>query len=91
MKDKIIGLMILYFLGISNFLGRQHLYSMNDTIRTKVLLGPFFFSIICFGRDIYDILDSKYDKKNVILSVLNIAFFIAYIAFLNTYIAKGLL
>ncbi len=90
MKDRVLVLLILYFFGLSYFFGAEYVSTMNTTIRTKVLMGPLLLSIITSFRDIYDALDGKYTKKMIIPTILNLVFFIFYIALLNTYIDKGL-
>lgn len=92
MRNKIVGIVVLYFyLLIGYTIERPYIESIrNDATRSKILAGPLILSFIYLFKDIYDILNGKYEKYMIILSILNIMFIVAYIALLNTYIAKGL-
>lgn len=91
MRNRIIALIALYVHLLVYTIERSYVESIqNDTTRGKVLILPLILSFGLLFKDICDILNGEYEKRMIVLSILNIMFIVAYIALLNTYIAKGL-
>lgn len=92
MKKKIIVIVALYIYALMGYtIERPYVESIrNNATRDKILLSPLILSGLYLFKDICDILDGKYEKKMLILSVLNVLFMVIYIILLNSYITKGL-
>lgn len=92
MKNKITVIVALYLSAILSYTIEPIIIVniKNATTRTNILLYPIILSFLYVLRDICDLIESKYSKKMIILSILNAIFILIYIMLLNKYIDVGL-
>lgn len=92
MRKKVIVIAVLYFFAFTGYTVERPIVESirNDATRNKMLVSPLILSVFYLFKDISDVLEGKYERRMIVLSLLNLLFMVVYIMLLNSYIAKGL-